>query len=106
MVIVTITEKQGITLDIAFHDTYGSIITPSTITYNVKDIASDTFTVNPTPVDPDTSITVDIVSDDNVILDRENNKERRVFTILWTYNNGLGGSKEFHYTIKRLAGLT
>lgn len=102
---VTITEQQGIKLTVTFKDSNGSAITPNTITYNVKDTASDSYVIEPTNVNPDKTVDISIISDDNIILDRKNNKERRVFTILWTYNNGLGGSKEYKYTIKKLVGI-
>jgi hypothetical protein len=99
-----INEKTSCTVQVTFKDEDGVLIVPESITYRIDDVASGTEILDDTSVAvPDSTINIEITSDQNKILDETNDNEERVVTVEFDYSDGeKHGTSEYRYKILNL----
>jgi len=89
-------EKSTYAITITFTDETGTTFTPVTATWTLGD--KDGTTINSRvgeALTPATSITVVLQGDDLQIVDSDNDKEKRIFTVEGTYDSTNGSGLPF-----------
>ncbi len=107
MTMQTVNEKSPLRMTMVFTDFDGSPLTPNTVEWRLDDKTNDAEIVAWTVLaSPNSTMTVVIPGDDNIIEDNAHVKELQVFGV--RVDDGLAGEShsEFVYNVLNLSGPT
>jgi hypothetical protein len=101
-----VNEKQTATLSLSFYNENNQAVTPTEAWYSIIDLKSGTVIKARTEFVPSgTTQNLVITSEENRIIDSENDLEKRLVTIEWNYGTGSKGTDEVKYLIRNLKGI-
>ena len=95
-----VNERCQCKLKLTFYDENNVLLIPTTLSYNIKDMYSDTTIKTVTTVSPSTSsYTITITSAENAILDNTLMVEKRKVTAQWYSGTTLVGTADYEYDL-------
>jgi hypothetical protein len=101
-----VNENSTRDIEVSFTDPAGVACTPESGSYKLTDEDSLEVIVEETDlVFEDSTITITIQADENIILNADNEYEIRVLTIKWFYSGGREENEEYKFKVKNLLGV-
>jgi hypothetical protein len=95
-----VNERCQCKLTLTFYDENNVLLIPTTLSYNIKDVYSDTTVKTVTTVSPpSSSYAITITSADNRILDNTLTVEKRKVTCQWYSGTTLVGTEDYEYDL-------
>ena len=98
----TVNERTTAYLVLTFKDKDGNLVTPQSITYNIHCLTNNIEIRGNTSVTPDTSVEITITPTENRIIDPNNKYERRLITVVATYNINDEATAQYEYRVLNL----
>lgn len=97
-----IKEKSTAYLTVTFKDKDGNAEAPTAATYRIDDVDSGAPIRTDTPLNPATSVEINLEPSDNTLLDSTKPEEERRVTVKATYGATDGVNDEYIYQLKNL----
>jgi len=105
-VVATVPEKTTAYLTVSFFDKAGAPAVPSSVTYRIDDLITNTQILADTALTPAASIEITLTPAQNAILNDANANEPKRVTVKASYGATDGLNDEYTYNVKNLSGVS
>ena len=102
-------ESSAMTVRARFFNETGSLVTPSTARYLIRDTSNDRLVRDWTALTPASIVDIAVTASDNEIYDsgrRARRYEKRVVTVQADAGTAIQRTDEIEYWVRNLAGIT
>ena len=102
-----VNEKTSCTINTAYADEKGAPVIPTSGTYRIDDLVTNTAILGPTSL-PSLAASVDIpiTIAQNAMVNAALDRETHILTTTWTYGIGKGGNDEYRFEVTALKEVT
>ena len=97
-----VNEKSKAYLTVSFYDKNGDPDTPLTVKYNVYCLTNGQELRADTSLTPNETVEIELTPSDNVIIDSNNDIEKRLVTVKANYGTNDEVNEEFRYNVVNL----
>lgn len=105
--VTTVNENSTRDVEISFADAEGIAVTPESALYSIIDKDTLTVIVAETSIDTlDSTITITIEAEQNIILNNDNEYEDKVLMVRWFYSGGREENENYTYRVTNLIGVS